>query len=224
MAIDNGTKTKKSRTSGLEGKTPKERTAEPNLSQENDLVNNKTKENYLYGTSKDDNLKGTKEFDVFRGNDGNDSLTGETGNDRLYGDAGDDSLDGGDGDDYLNGGSHSDTLTGGSGKDTFFFVNPSEAIDTIADFDEGDRIAVSQINFKATSTDQFSYNNKTGALYFDASATDTIQPIQFALLPANLGDTFNLSEDIFFPDADSKDLVKQNRGFTNHESSSLNTF
>jgi Ca2+-binding RTX toxin-like protein len=224
MEIDKGTKNQKTRTNSLERKNPIERTSEPNLSQEKDLVDSQEKKSDLDVTKLDDTLNGSQKIDVFHGNDGNDLLTGEAGNDRLYGDSGKDSLNGGEGDDYLNGGSHSDTLTGGAGKDFFFFVNPSEAIDTIADFGEGDRIAISQINFKATSTDQFSYNDKTGALYFDASATDTTQPTQFALLPANLGDTFNPSEDIFFPDINIKDLVKQNRGFDHHESSSVNTF
>jgi Ca2+-binding RTX toxin-like protein len=224
VAIDKGTKIKKLRTNSLDRKNSIERTSEPNLSQEKDLIDSKGKTSYLDGTKQEDTLKDSENVNVFHGNDGNDLLTGGAENDRLYGEAGDDSLKGGEGDDYLNGGSHSDTLTGGAGKDIFFFVNPSDAIDTIADFEEGDRLAISQMNFKATSTDQFSYNDKTGALYFDASATDTIQPIQFALLPVNLGDTFNLSEDIFFPDANIKDLVKQERGFVNHESSSVNTF
>jgi Ca2+-binding RTX toxin-like protein len=224
MASNKGTKTQKLRTNGLERKNSIERTSEPNLSQEKDIIDNKEKKSYLDGTKLDDTLKGSEGVNVLHGNDGNDSLIGGAENDRLYGDAGKDSLDGGEGDDYLNGGSHSDTLTGGAGKDIFFFVNPSEAIDTITDFEEGDRIAISHINFKATSTDQFSYNDKTGALYFDASATDTIQPIQFALLPANLGDTFDPSQDIFFPDINIKDLVRQNRGFEHHESSSVSTF
>jgi Ca2+-binding RTX toxin-like protein len=224
MASDKGTKTKKLRTNGLERKNSIERTSEPNLSQEKDLTANNENNSNLDGTDRNDTLKGSESVNVFHGNDGNDLLTSGAENDRLYGEAGKDTLNGGAGDDYLSGGSHSDSLTGGAGKDIFFFVNPSEAIDTIVDFEEGDRIAISHINFKATSTDQFSYNDKTGALYFDASATDTIQPIQFALLPANLGDTFNLSEDIFFPDINIKDLVKQDRGFIHHESSSVSTF
>lgn len=70
-----------------------------------------------------------------------DSLNGGAGNDMLFGEGGDDSLFGGKG---------GDVLTGGSGNDSFVFKGVAESVgrtvDTIADFESGDRIDVSAID------------------------------------------------------------------------------
>jgi Ca2+-binding RTX toxin-like protein len=53
-----------------------------------------------------------------------------------------------DNNDRIIGGAGHDTLTGGPGNDTFVFNSPSEAIDTITDFDSGtDKIEISVAGF-----------------------------------------------------------------------------
>ncbi|OKH42845.1 hypothetical protein NIES2101_32340 [Calothrix sp. HK-06] len=119
------------------------------------------------------------------GNNLNNTITGNQYDNILYGGAGNDILSGKGG---------NDTLIGGSGADTFVFESLTanyfpantyqEGIDSITDFNwaEGDKIQISKSGFGATSTSQFSYNSSTGALYFDASPSDSIAAIQFATL------------------------------------------
>jgi Ca2+-binding RTX toxin-like protein len=118
------------------------------------------------------------------GDDGNDTLTGGNGNDLLAGSNGDDTLVGGNGNDTLIGGNDNDVLYGDVGADKFRFEFQSEGIDLIKDFNrsEGDKIEIIKSSFGATSLSQFSYDSTTGALFFDASSTDKIGPIQLATL------------------------------------------
>lgn len=142
--------------------------------------------------------------DVIEGNDtiiGTsfiDVLDGGTGNDYLDGLGGNDVLNGGTGNDTLVGSLGNDTLTGGANADTFVFDYLLEGIDVINDFRyfEGDKIQISQIGFGASSTRQFTYDQQTGGLFFDASLLDLVAPVQFASLPPNLGGGFIPSLDI----------------------------
>jgi len=72
----------------------------------------------LHGGAGDDTLDGGAGSDTLRGEEGDDSLFGGDGDDALWGHAGDDSLSGGDGDDSLTGGEGQDWLWGGEGADT----------------------------------------------------------------------------------------------------------
>lgn len=121
---------------------------------------------------------------------GNNFLEGGENNDYLYGDVGDDTLLGDAGDDILLGSIGNDTLTGGAGADQFSFFSISEGIDKIEDFKwyEGDKISIYAYGFGATSTDQFNYNNDTGALSFNGTQLASLQP--------NLGDGFIRDYDI----------------------------
>ncbi|KAB8333376.1 hypothetical protein SD80_016255 [Scytonema tolypothrichoides VB-61278] len=70
-----------------------------------------------------------------------------------------------------------DILWGGTGADKFLYLSPSDGIDIIKDYSyaEGDRIAVSKAGFGATSTNQFSYNSITGALFFQETQFVTLE-------------------------------------------------
>lgn len=136
--------------------------------------------------------------DIIEGNDTiigtlrNDVLNGGTGNDYLDGLGGNDALDGGTGNDTLVGSLGNDTLTGGANADTFVFDYLLEGIDVINDFRffEGDKIQISQLGFGAFSTRQFTYDQQTGGLFFDAFLFDLVAPVQFASLQPNLGGGF----------------------------------
>jgi len=153
------------------------------------------------GGSGNDIMNGNDVGNVLTGRDGNDYLDGWNGDDNLQGDGGNDTLlgwngndflDGGDGDDTLNGEHGSNTLTGSAGADIFAFNNLFDGIDTISDFlyTQGDKVQVSMDGFGASSTDQFSYDNNTGALSFNST--------QFVTLQSNLGIGFLPSLDIVF--------------------------
>ncbi|MEM8832635.1 MAG: hypothetical protein AAGE96_25340 [Cyanobacteria bacterium P01_G01_bin.19] len=94
-------------------------------------------------------------------------MLGELGNDILEGGAGNDILDGGDG---------TDTLTGGSGNDTFVFNTSEAGIDVITDFTVSvDIIQINQVEFGATDTNQFSFDNTNGALSFNSQQFATLE-------------------------------------------------
>lgn len=114
------------------------------------------------------------------GNSASNKLDGGDANDTLIGGGGDDTLIGGNGDDTLIGGNGNDTLTGGADADRFVFASLT-GIDTITDFNssEGDKIQISKSEFGADSINQFTYDNTTGALFFNG--------LQFASLQPNLG-------------------------------------
>ncbi|GAA6619191.1 calcium-binding protein [Scytonema sp. NUACC26] len=116
----------------------------------------------------DNTIAGNDANNTLDGLVGNDTLYGRGGNDSLFGGEGNDTLYGGAGDDLLDGFYGNDILCGGAGADNFIFYSQFEGIDTIQDFNwqEGDKIQIAQYWFGATSTDQFSYDNNTGALSF----------------------------------------------------------
>jgi Ca2+-binding RTX toxin-like protein len=87
-------------------------------------------------------------------------------------------------DNRLSGGLGNDTLFGGNDADVFVFYSRSEGIDIIGDFNfgQGDRIAVSQLGFGASSLNQFGYDSITGGLFFQGNQFATVQsPINFAI-------------------------------------------
>lgn len=147
-----------------------------------DLLKGGKDNDWLFGGDGDDKLLGGNGDDFLFGENGNDILKGEGGHDYLYGGYGDDCLHGDKGNDYLYGDYGYDILKGGSGADKFAFYSPWEGVDTIKDFTwkEGDKIEVSAFGFGIGTTDfhRFSYDNGTGALFFDQT--------QFASLQANL--------------------------------------
>lgn len=161
--------------------------------------------------------------DTLEAGEGNDSLYGRNGNDKLNGEGGNDAVYGGDGNDNLNGFYGADTLAGGLGLDTFYFEEPSQEIDTIKDFVVAeDTIEVSDSYYDygfgggltpgatitddqfvigsavADASDRFIYNQKTGALFFDADGTGATEQVQFAQLSTGLDMT---NADIFVEDA-----------------------
>ena len=91
----------------------------------------------LIGSDHADALLGNQHYNRLEGGAGNDLLEGRGGQDTLLGGAGDDRLEGGTGDDWLQ---------GGEGQDTFAFA-AGGGHDTIADFEEGDRIELDAASF-----------------------------------------------------------------------------
>ncbi|NMG19937.1 hypothetical protein [Brasilonema bromeliae] len=77
----------------------------------------------------------------------------------------------------VTGGKGNDILWGGTGADRFVYSSPSEGIDIIKDYSylQGDRITISKTGFGATSTNQFSYNSITGALFFQGTQFVTLE-------------------------------------------------
>ena len=144
------------------------------------------------------------------GTSGKDTLTGSKESDILYGEDSNDIIKGVEGEDIIGGGAGDDTLTGGAETDYFVF-SLDEGIDTVSDFSEEDQIIIDEQTFDASSTDQFSYDNDTGELSFDASPDDSIAAVPFASLPLNLGSAFDAKENIILPLADS-DIVTDTGG------------
>jgi Ca2+-binding RTX toxin-like protein len=191
----------------------------------NDTLIGTNDDDILNGFEGDDLLDGSFGFDYLDGGAGNDTATysfysggivanlqtdvvsfpgnstrTETlvGIENVIGSSGNDTLIGGFGDNTLIGGFGSDRLTGSAGADKFVFNFLSQGIDVITDFSymDDDKIQISQLGFGASSTSQFTYNDDTGALFFDASSSDSIAPVQFALLQSNIGAGFIPSLDI----------------------------
>jgi len=92
---------------------------------------------YLLGEAGSDSLLGDAGDDTIDGGIGSDSLSGGFGNDLLLGADDNDSLSGGAGNDIIGGGAGSDLLTGDVGNDFFYYETPSEGVDIIADFNNG---------------------------------------------------------------------------------------
>ncbi len=157
----------------------------------------------IQGSTKDDVLNGgfnsaTPTFaNITYEDDGFDILQGGKGDDLLNGGSGNDTLDGGgfNYDDNINVtgvivSDGTDTLTGGSGNDTFVFNTPETGIDVITDFTVlVDIIQVNKVEFGATDTNQFSFDNSNGALSFDSQQFATLENF------ANLQD-FDVNRDI----------------------------
>ncbi|MEA5509906.1 G8 domain-containing protein [Crocosphaera sp. UHCC 0190] len=98
--------------------------------------NSSTVTNTITGTGGDDLINGTT---------GNDLIDGSSGNDTLTGDGGNDTLTGGSGGDNLTGGRGNDVLRGGSGADIFNY-QAGDGLDTIQDFEAGDKLRLTNID------------------------------------------------------------------------------
>lgn len=135
------------------------------------------------------------------------NLTGNTLANSLKGNAAANALVGGAGADTLNGGAGADTLTGGTGNDVFRLASSpgSTNVDTIKDFANGDRIALSAQVFKSlgasggsvlpasafhagatadATTDRILYDATSGKLYYDPTGSDNgnADRVQIALV------------------------------------------
>jgi len=96
----------------------------------------------LGGQDGDDVLFGEADADTAAGGNGSDWVQGDDGDDSLSGGAGTfDWVDGGNGNDTIEGSAGSDYLIGGAGDDRFVVDSGSDA-DAVADFTEGDVIAI----------------------------------------------------------------------------------
>lgn len=116
-------------------------------------------------------------YGVVTGTTGNDVLTASNMWSFVFGGNGNDTITGGTGNDTLVGGLGADTLTGGLGADKFVFNSLSEGIDVIKDFSwqQGDKIQILGSSFGATSTSQFSFDQNTGGLFFNAQQFATLE-------------------------------------------------
>ncbi|WP_370438776.1 Ig-like domain-containing protein [Microvirga sp. TS319] len=147
--------------------------------------------------------------EVVNGTDANETFVGGAGRDLLSGGAGKDVLKGGAENDTLVGGSGKDVLTGGTGRDSFVFntaLNKTLNVDTITDFSvKDDTIRLENAIFrKLTQTgtlkkdfftvgskakdknDHIIYDNKTGALSYDADGSGRVAAVKFAQLDKGL--------------------------------------
>lgn len=140
------------------------------------------------------------------GNSGANTIKGNASGNTLSGDAGVDTLQGMDGSDTLIGGAGNDRLYGGAGNDTFVFNGPGDGVDRIADWEDGDHIAVdaaaygidvsggltvvSGTHASALTTDGVFYNTASGRLYaYDADADTLTAFAVFTVKPASLDAT-----------------------------------
>ncbi|WP_201837550.1 calcium-binding protein, partial [Microvirga zambiensis] len=162
-----------------------------------------------------DQLTGTATNDVLKGTAGNDVIKSGAGNDVIKGGAGNDKIWGGAGNDVIFGGHGKDTLTGGTGHDVFVFntkLKKTANTDKITDFNvKYDAIWLDNAVFKKLGTkgtesdpaklnkgfftvgsaakdkdDYLVYDNKKGALYYDADGSGAGKAVQFATLSKNL--------------------------------------
>jgi VCBS repeat-containing protein len=124
------------------------------------------------------------------------ALVGTSGDDVIIATQGTESLSGGGGNDVLIGNDGAHTLTGGSGNDNFAFLQPSNGVGTITDFNnttQHDHIAISASGygggltagmdvtsiFETSADDQFSgfaefhFDTANQTLYYSADGTQT---------------------------------------------------
>jgi Ca2+-binding RTX toxin-like protein len=156
-----------------------------------------------------DTLIGSNDADILRGFGGNDTVKGKGGQDTLLGDSGNDNLKGGDdkdnlkgggGVDKLDGGSGNDKLNGGGGLDQYFFKNaPGDGVDTITNFQAGEKIKLHHADFSniggkgklaadffhqgsnaQDGNDHIIYDVDTGKIYYDADGLGGADKILFA--------------------------------------------
>lgn len=150
------------------------------------------------------NQVGSDLDDTLWGNPGGGTMSGGLGNDQLWGWLGNETLKGGLGNDLLSGGDGVDTLFGGKGRDAFV-ISDLASIDRIADFaPKADMIAFGSTDFAKlgtgslsraefvvgrnakTAAQQVIYNDKTGALYYDADGSGANAKVQIATLDPHL--------------------------------------
>lgn len=186
-----------------------------------DFIKGSGGDDQISGGDGDDTLMGEWDNDTLRGGNGNDTIRGGTGrdwidgggdedtifgdddNDTIYGGLGNDSIDGGAGHDFIDGGSGNDVLTGGLGNDTFAFSTYGlETIDTITDFQGGDKIGLDRSALFGTienlgplaegafrygttaqdADDRILYQSSTGRLFYDPDGVGGIDAVLFAQL------------------------------------------
>ena len=165
------------------------------------------------GKDPSDNIvtKAVDRTELTAGTDSNDKLTGGKEDDLIFGHKGKDVIKGANGDDVLVGGTGNDTLTGGYGTDTYVLAL-DKSVDKITDFSSKDRIFIDSEAFDATSTDQFTYDEDTGKLFFDAEVKGT-SPVHIATLPVSLGSKFDAEKDIVFDETGVVDNVESLTSF-----------
>jgi hypothetical protein len=131
------------------------------------------------------------------------TLTGTSAANSLTGTSANDLINGGAGDDKIWAKNGSDVLIGGGGKDTFTFdTKPgSSNVDMIVDFNVADdtirlndtvftKLKYGQLSSSSFVTgekaldagDRIIYNDKTGALSYDADGTGSAAAVQFAMI------------------------------------------
>jgi Ca2+-binding RTX toxin-like protein len=131
------------------------------------------------------------------------TLTGTSSANSLTGTSGNDLINGGAGDDKIWSKAGSDVLIGGIGKDSFTFdTKPgSTNVDVIVDFNVADdtirlndtvftKLKYGQLSSSSFVTgekaldsgDRVVYNDKTGALYYDADGTGSAAAVKFAMI------------------------------------------
>jgi Ca2+-binding RTX toxin-like protein len=131
------------------------------------------------------------------------TLTGTSAANSLTGTSANDLINGGAGDDKIWAKNGSDVLIGGAGKDTFTFdTKPgSSNVDMIVDFNVADdtirlndtvftKLKYGQLSSSSFVTgekaldagDRIIYNDKTGALSYDADGTGSAAAVQFAMI------------------------------------------
>lgn len=157
----------------------------------------------LDGAALGDEIAGFGGDDRLRGHRGDDVLRGRADADALFGGLGRDALYGGRGDDRLDGGAQGDFLHGGAGRDVFVFRRAG-APDRIADFGDGDRIALGfaglgpggpldadafHVGTRAETADQrVIYDIEAGLLLYAAEGDATGDPVRFARIDAGIED------------------------------------
>lgn len=129
---------------------PKIASANPNKTEDKDVI---------YGGDGNDQLYGMADNDQLHGGLGNDKLWGNSGSDILWGNEGNDELHGGQGDDVLNGGIGDDKILGDTGND---LIIAKEGNDTV---DGG----------KGVDTLDYSDMAVTGGLTVDLDKTNTVK-------------------------------------------------
>lgn len=128
------------------------------------------------------------------------NATGNAFNNILLGNSGVNTLDGAAGDDILIGAGSGDRLKGGTGADKFVFTSPSDRVDRILDFStqEQDKILLISSGFTAMKAgsvknkqfvlgnkakdknDRLMYNEKNGALFYDADGKGGAAQVRIA--------------------------------------------
>lgn len=144
---------------------------------------------------------------LIKAGDGDDFIVSDALDKRIKGDAGDDMIVAGPG---------TDVLFGGSGRDLFGFRSAGDGIDDIRDFRVGkDKIGLDTSGFaevgdkvdadefgigteSATALQHIIYDDKTGALYWDADGSGGTAKVQLAELAVGLKLTAaNFATDLF---------------------------
>ncbi|MGO4705998.1 hypothetical protein AB4072_09510 [Microvirga sp. 2MCAF38] len=158
------------------------------------------------------NLQGSNTNNRIVGNSAPNVLSGLSGNDKILGGGGKDTISGGSGRDTIYGGYDADRLSGGPGKDVFVFDTPPQKnkADRIVDFNvRDDTIHLARAVFKKAGkkgylkedsfykgekadsvSERIIYNDKTGALYYDADGSGPKAQIKIAMLKKNLKITY----------------------------------